>query len=161
MALTTQQRLELSNALLSAFPRKADLNRVLFLRVGKNLADYAADGGLKSVVVDVIQSAEAEGWTRNLVDGAVAENPGNELLQTFYDTSWIALDTPKRSALETIIRKAADFLDVDPWIDQLIQMSRRICRIEVETQIDVGFGTGFLIGRPDIVMTNYHVLAPA
>ena len=161
MALTTKQRLELATAMLSAFPRQADLKRMLYLRVGRSLDEIAGEGPTRELVVEVIQSAEAEGWTRNLVNGAIEDNPGNELLQGFYDTSWIALDTPKRSALETIIRKGVEFLDVDPWIDLLIQMSRRICRIEVETQMDVGFGTGFLLGRPDVVITNYHVLAPA
>ena len=161
MALTTKQRLELATAMLSAFPRQADLKRMLYLRVGRSLDEIAGEGPTRELVVEVIQSAEAEGWTRDLVNGAIEDNPGNELLQGFYDTSWIALDTPKRSALETIIRKGVEFLDVDPWIDLLIQMSRRICRIEVETQIDVGFGTGFLLGRPDVVITNYHVLAPA
>jgi hypothetical protein len=161
MALTTKQRLELSSALLSAFPRRADLKRMLYLRVGRSLDEIAGEGPTRELVVAIIQTADAEGWTRELVDGAIAENPGNDLLQAFYDTSWIALDTPKRSALETIIRKGVEFLDVDPWIDLLIQMSRRICRIEVETPVDVAFGTGFLIGRADVVITNYHVLAPA
>ncbi len=161
MALTTKQRLELATAMLSAFPRQADLKRMLYLRVGRSLDEIAGEGPTRELVVEVIQSAEAEGWTRDLVNGSIEDNPGNELLQGFYDTSWIALDTPKRSALETIIRKGVEFLDVDPWIDLLIQMSRRVCRIEVETQMDIGFGTGFLLGRPDVVITNYHVLAPA
>jgi hypothetical protein len=161
MALTTKQRLELSTALLSAFPKRAHLNRLFFGRIGRPLDEIAGEGPMRDVVIEVIQTAEAEGWTRDLVNGAVAENPGNELLESFYDTSWIALDTPKRSALETIIRKGVEFLDVDPWIDLLMQMSRRVCRIEVETQVDVGFGTGFLLGRPNVVITNYHVLAPA
>lgn len=159
MALTTQQRLELSTALLSAFPRRADLKGLLWLRLGRNLDEFG-DGGIKALVVEILQSADAEGWTRDLVNAAIAQNPGNELLEAFYNVSWIALDTPKRSALETIIRKGVDFLDVDPWLELLIQMSRRVCRIEVETQVDVGYGTGFLVGA-NVAITNYHVLAPA
>ena len=106
MALTTKQRLELATAMLSAFPRQADLKRMLYLRVGRSLDEIAGEGPTRNLSSKSSKRG-SRGWTRDLVNGAIEDNPGNELLQGFYDTSWIALDTPKRSALETIIRKAS------------------------------------------------------
>ena len=107
MALTTKQRLELATAMLSAFPRQADLKRMLYLRVGRSLDEIAGEGPTRELVVEVIKARKprVDARSRQRRD---RRQPGNELLKGFYDTSWIALDTPKRSALETIIRKASN-----------------------------------------------------
>jgi hypothetical protein len=86
MALTARQRAELFEALLSAFPRRADFKRLLYLRLGRSLDEFPGSS-TKELVLAVIQSAEAEGWIGALVESARTENPGNALLQALDVTS--------------------------------------------------------------------------
>jgi calcineurin-like phosphoesterase family protein len=70
----------LTDALCAAFPDPAALRRMLRFRRGLNLDVVTGEGALVDRVFALIGRAEAEGWTLELVRGALAENPGNPAL---------------------------------------------------------------------------------
>src|SRR4051794_41690346 len=77
MALTGAQWKLLNDALVKAFPGLPQLTMMLQFQCNVALAQIAAPGPLNRVVFQVIQTAEAEGWTGGLVAGARASNPRN------------------------------------------------------------------------------------
>ncbi len=81
MSLTGPQRRELKEALISAFPSRAALEQMLRHRLGKVLGVIVAEGSLDDMVFALIERAEAEGWTSELVAAALWEKPNNEQLR--------------------------------------------------------------------------------
>jgi hypothetical protein len=59
--------------------------------------------------------------------------------------------------LEREIRKTNSSFDPVKWRTQLGQVESQLCRIEIEDDGAMRYGTGFLVGR-NKVMTNYHVV---
>jgi hypothetical protein len=185
VALTVAQRERLDAALRDAYRSYAALGRMMSLGVGRNLDDYVAPAGLRNVVVQLIDSADAEGWVGELVAGAMLQNPRNPTLRSLLDEGVISLHpvarrlledpddgvaselTPQarllgelsRQELQAILQKAVGFLDPVPWAAELLATASRICRIEVVGGDQASFGTGFLVGA-DRVLTNDHVLRP-
>lgn len=80
MALEREVSRKLHDALVEAFPTYDKLRMMVKYQLGKNLATIAKEGPLPEVVFALIEQAESEGWVVALVDGAAAENPGNEAL---------------------------------------------------------------------------------
>jgi V8-like Glu-specific endopeptidase len=60
------------------------------------------------------------------------------------------------AGFEITRKKSLGFFDAVRFADSLREMSRRICRIELNDP-QGRMGTGFLVG-PQLVLTNYHVL---
>ena len=81
MPLSGSQFQQLYDALLDAFPERLDLAAMLRLGLGKRLSTIANTNNLKNDVFLLIETAEAEGWTAELLEAAGKANPGNELLQ--------------------------------------------------------------------------------
>lgn len=158
MKLTGRQTEEFMNALCDAFDAQS-LERMLFFRLDKKLALIAPPGNLREVTFKLICTAEAEGWTLDLLRAARESNPGNLRLLSFAQQLGAAPTTPPRPELERIIRETNSFLDVHQWLTRLSEIERQVCRIEAPTSRGVLYGTGFLLG-PDVVMTNYHVVEP-
>ena len=69
----------LASALADAFPTEDALRRMLRFRLERSL-DEMTTGNLGERVFSLIQVAEAGGWTRDLIEAAVAQNPGNARL---------------------------------------------------------------------------------
>jgi V8-like Glu-specific endopeptidase len=66
-------------------------------------------------------------------------------------------DAPVSAAapgLQRNVRPHLTKVDLRVWLERLMQIERRVCRIEVD---DNAAGTGFLVG-PDTVLTNWHVV---
>jgi hypothetical protein len=55
--------------------------------------------------------------------------------------------------LQRNVRGHLDKLDVRVWVQRLMELERRVCRIESN---GIAAGSGFLVG-PDAVLTNWHV----
>jgi predicted NACHT family NTPase len=81
MSLSGQQYKRLQNALVSAFPTKASLKRMLLFELDQNLEVIAKGDNLQDIVLNLILTAEAEGWLVHLVRAARQANPGNLQLQ--------------------------------------------------------------------------------
>jgi Effector-associated domain 1/CHAT domain len=81
MGLSSQQRRELHNALIDAFPDTTSLERMLSFELDKSLRVIAGEGSLQDIVFKLIQAANAQGWVEDLVRAAYNSNPGNSRLQ--------------------------------------------------------------------------------
>lgn len=81
MKLTKDQRKRLHEALLDAFPTQAILAKLLSFELDVNLAVVAGNGPLDGVVLNVIEWADSQGRTEDLINAARATVPLNTLLQ--------------------------------------------------------------------------------
>jgi effector-associated domain 1 (EAD1)-containing protein/trypsin-like peptidase len=149
------QRVKLSTALGSAFTVQR-LREALDFKLEKRLEDISLGGDYAQIRFEVIQAAEAQGWTAELVVAAREDNPGNAPLLAFAEEVGLASSTPR---LERILREESTYFDVEAFRTRLGEIETRVCRIEVPTAQGSLFGTGFLAG-PSVVMTNHHVLEP-
>ncbi len=73
---------EFKNALQDAYPSRSDLEQMLRYRLNRSLSVIGSNLG--EIIFRLIQEAEAEGWTEQLVVEAYNYNPDNELLRQFY-----------------------------------------------------------------------------
>ncbi|MCW5319486.1 hypothetical protein GTQ43_39840 [Nostoc sp. KVJ3] len=83
MTFSGQQRRQLKEALISAFPTRSSLEQMLSLELEKNLEAIAGGSNLQDIVFRLIQMAEAEGWLNDLIHAAQNYNPGNQALRDF------------------------------------------------------------------------------
>ncbi len=95
MSLLGQQRQQLEDALINAFPNKVSLEQMLSYQLNKNLDAIAGGNNLQETVFNLIKVAEAEGWIEDLFRAAYKVNSNNLLLKT------IAVD-PNNLLLKTI-----------------------------------------------------------
>lgn len=72
-----QQRKQLRDALMSAFPERSLLEQLLYFELEKNLNQITQESNLQTIVFQLIQAAQAQGWLVELVRAARKENPGN------------------------------------------------------------------------------------
>lgn len=152
--LTGKQYEQFWKALLDAYDFNR-LQRMLQFRLGKKLTHITSPGSFEDVVFELIDVAQKEGWTYDLLLAARDSNLGNPSLLAFARQFGLAPDgTPHRRDLEKIIVDTNSFLDVAKWRERLGQIEGQVCRVEIQGQ---PYGTGFLLGS-DVVMTNYHVV---
>ncbi|WP_310834465.1 GUN4 domain-containing protein [Aetokthonos hydrillicola] len=74
---TPQPLKQLQLALISAFPDKPKLDQLLYFGLGRNLNQITQESNLQTVVFQLIQTAESQGWLIELVRAACKENSGN------------------------------------------------------------------------------------
>lgn len=83
MQLTGKQQKQLETALLSAFPSRDALQRMVLYQLEQNLATIAGGDNLSTIVFNLITWASANGQIKQLITGAQNENPGNPELRAF------------------------------------------------------------------------------
>jgi hypothetical protein len=131
---------------------------MLWFGLGKQLEDITLGEDFEQVVFQLVQRADSEGWVDELVLAARTANPGNVALREFAEVG-LAPVIPPGQDVERVIRETNSFLDPAAWRVRLAERETRVCRVEVNV-LGKGFtGTGFLVA-PDVVITNFHVLAP-
>jgi len=170
LQLNGPQSGKLSDVLRDSFMPDT-FSTMLLVRLDKRLYDIAPVGAnFETMVTAVIQRANMEGWTSELILAAREHNPGNPQLLAFsqqFGLTAIPTEQTKngdvalttRQELERVIKPQNPILDVNLWRQQLGEIESRVCRIEYETdQGRVVNGTGFLFGAADAVLTNYHVM---
>jgi Effector-associated domain 1/CHAT domain len=91
--LSPEQCQQLRDALIDAFPDKSGFEEMLYYGLKKNLNEIARDNSLKIIVLDLIRTAEAQGWFLQLVDAARKSNPGNSRLQAIAQELLISAPT--------------------------------------------------------------------
>ena len=114
----------------------------------------ALGNDLESIVLRVIERAEMESWTGELLQAARASDPRNVALFTFAQQFGLATNT---DALERKIRESNKPFDPVFLRKRVAELEPKICRVELHLGNSPEYGTGFLLG-PDMVMTNYHVM---
>jgi hypothetical protein len=93
MKLTAQQRKELENALLSAFPERSEIERLVQYALNENLANIVGNGNLRTVVFELITWCISKGTLPLLLNGAKEENPDNTELKVFFSDLEKTIDT--------------------------------------------------------------------
>ena len=80
-SLTGSQAKQFQEALLSAYPSRSALARMVRFGLDENLDTITGNGSLSETVFELITWAEAQGRLEALLAAARTENPGNALLQ--------------------------------------------------------------------------------
>lgn len=175
MALAHEDKRELIESLLDAFPRTEDLEVMLALELNSNIETITTAGNLKTRVLHVVNHFSARGGADGLIAAAQAYlgPPGNHRLdqlavklQTVAKESSLAsrkygqlvADLPprdRRLALERVLPGAPNFVDPAVYMDRLERACAAVARVE---QGGKQVGTSFLVGH-DVVLTNQHVKA--
>ncbi|MDF5726355.1 MAG: effector-associated domain EAD1-containing protein, partial [Rhizonema sp. PD37] len=79
--ISGQQRKQLQDALIDAFPTKTLLEQMLSFELNRNLDEIAGGSNLQEIIFNLIKIAEAHKWVEDLVCAASSSNPGNLKLQ--------------------------------------------------------------------------------
>lgn len=155
MEVTGAVKEQLSQALLDAFRKLPDLERMVQYKLNVRLLEVVGQGALRNMVFDLVEWAESEGRLADLVHGAHLQNPGNPQLRRFHD-AFFSLVQPQAldPRLERIVVDSNPFHDVAWWRAQQEAHEVRVCRIEARNH---PLGTGFLVAS-NVVLTNHHVL---
>ena len=136
--------------------------RMLRHRLDRDWWSYAGSAAEFPTVTDgVILAANMEGWLADLIVGAREANPGDAQLLDFAQQFGLASTDKPLQELQKVIFETNSFLNVTQWREKLGETETKVCRIEIETdQGKMIYGTGFLFGGPDTILTNYHVMEP-
>ena len=157
LQLDRARRQAFCDALLDAFRSRNSLRQMVSFGLDERLDEIAGTGNLKDTVFELVDWAEGESRTDELLMAARQENDGNVTLRAFAEEAgFTALELPQGQA-ERILNPGAKFQDVETFLVGLRARERAVCRIEIPRS--KGIGTGFLVG-PDLVMTNHHVMEP-
>ena len=151
--LKARQLKEFRSTLLDAF----DLNRfdaMLLFHLGRQREHLALDADLETIIRRVIERAEMESWTAELLLAARSAQPDSVALFTFAQQFGLATATAE---LEHKIAESGEPVDTVPWRSRRAERENQVCRVEVHSGYPPGYGTGFLLG-PNVVMTCYHVM---
>jgi hypothetical protein len=116
--------------------------------------------GLAQLAYDVVDQAEMNGHTTELLARLLAERPDRADLLVLMTTLLRGKKAGPSGVdglgqgLERLVEAFNPFLDPEAFAHGILSVRRRVCRVEVGNG---GGGTGFLVG-PDLVLTNYHVV---
>jgi len=177
MKLSGSELKKLVNAIISAYPTKNDLARMVGLELEENLEAIAGGENLNDIVFKLLTRwAIPRGKIYRLILAAYETNPDNPELQEFYESVVIkkrfSLDFPVTTTgfgpdinwkgetdeiqLQNWLKPESDYWDVG-FLKQAIEQSASVCRIEIPSRNIMG--TGVLIA-PNKVLTNYHIFQP-
>lgn len=123
-------------------------------KLGKSREDLALGNNFKTIVYRVIEEAEQNSWTAELLQATRAARQTHVGLLHF--AQQFALE-PSFAEPERLVRTSIPEVDPEQWFADGMARLGQVCRVEVPAASQLG--TGFLIG-PDLVLTNYHVVAP-
>lgn len=112
--LNGPQQKDLHNALMSAFPTRTALEKMLLFELDKHLEEIVSGANLSDSVFTLIRAALSQGWLEDLVFAAHDSNPGNTLLLNFFKKFYLKSDrsvdyTQLRDLLKTGNWKDADY----------------------------------------------------
>jgi V8-like Glu-specific endopeptidase len=151
--LTGKQLRLLEDALLKAFLGYNDLQHLLLFDLEHDLNQIVVQqANFRDQVMQLIQWAEANGRTMELLLAAAREVPGNPRLREAKET---ILGKEESDNLQKIVLSNPQiFSDPDGWRMAMIRAEWAVCRAEKPG--GKPWGTGFLVAS-DLVLTNYHV----
>lgn len=164
-------------ALLSAYPNKSNLERMVRTELDLRLNTVAGGNNYSDTVFQLIEALEAEDRLLELISAAQRKNPGNAKLKALIDSlpsenspgisqthpsslgpafDWRGPTDEKE--LEGLLRPRRDVASYDfGFLDRARQPAAAVCRMELTDQEAIG--TGFLVAK-NLLLTNYHVIAP-
>jgi hypothetical protein len=133
-------------------PERFDQMMAIYLN--RPRARYSLDNDLRTRFFNVVQFANAEGWTSDLVAASLEANPKNPELQIF--ARGVGLDpVPAAEAanLEKVITERSSFHDAEPFLAEFAQLINWTCRVAVP-----GSGGSGVLVADNLILTNYHVI---
>lgn len=111
--LSGEQLKRLSVALLAAFPRFASLAHLVRFDLEKNLHAISHGGSLGTTVFDLVRTAEAEGWTRRLLNAALCASPESAALRELasdlgLDVATQPAGAPRRAGIQLALEQVRE-----------------------------------------------------
>lgn len=130
---------------------------MLLGRLDKDRNNYNVVGpDFETIILDVVKGANMEGWVMDLLTAARASRPNSADLMLFEESLQLGVIPQQlKNNLERIVNERHFFVNPMKFRETLGQIESWICAIEIPG----GGGTGTLIAT-DLVLTNYHVVAP-
>jgi hypothetical protein len=144
--------------------------------------EYVTEGKpLRPTIIDLLNALQERGSSKQFLRYVYVKRPGKPNLRQLIATACpeaavdvlpaervlsvqqagqVQAGAPTNAlapGLQRNVRPKLAKLDVQVWLERLIAIERRVCRIERQ---GAGLGTGFLVG-PDTVLTNWHVVTGA
>ena len=179
LKLSKDDRKQLREAILSAYPDPTDLAILVDEGLNENLAAIAGQGNLTQTAFELIRWAIAKGRLDELVV-ALYEDTKNPEIQRFcapiqsYLQQCLLLNAsdrlpaPSEFAIDWDVEVSEEELQLflpkqftfEADVGQLrygLELANSVCKVTFSDRPDE-CGTGVLIG-PDLVLTNYHVLS--
>ncbi|MDU8929919.1 trypsin-like peptidase domain-containing protein [Alisedimentitalea sp. MJ-SS2] len=178
MTLTSEQKRNLFNALLDAYPDRDDLKITLSIFCERNYADLTPVSTRRSEYATIMQKSVAQGWAHELVRVAHEEIPDNPLLAALAQDLAIArpsktarpaaavspeheqtadhADSAAHDALQRLVNPSDPSVGAEILLKRLSELGARTGALEIGGMHQ---GTCFLVA-PDIVLTNHHVVKP-
>jgi hypothetical protein len=182
MALSGQDIQELTNALISALD-EPQLRAFVHASTGDRLyVEYVGQGKpLRPTIEDLLNALELKGTTGLFLHYVYVNKPGKpdvqQVIATKYPSALALKATPDKNSMSLSVQKGGvpkhdastnavtpgfqrnvrpylPQLDVHIWLQRLLEIERRVCRVELAEN---ALGTGFLVG-PDTILTNWHVV---
>lgn len=154
----------------------------LLTKLNKRRADIVPSGGLRAVILEVLQIADEEGWDALLIARAAEFRPlrlelkelailygktlvgqfkasaHNEHVREAYRELGLAPQgfptEAELGGLQRLIDPRNAMVNMAVWLERAVASQSPICRVEIDNE---PMGTGFLVG-PNAVLTNHHVL---
>src|SRR5204862_3123001 len=124
------QRQGLRKALSEAFNTNS-FDEMLRERLEKRLEDIIVPHNISfpEIVGKVIDRAEEESWTVQLLQAALEVRPEDNELHTFAKNFTPVADTFHFLAMERILRKENPLYDINPLVTNLLWLSACVCHI--------------------------------
>ncbi|MFB2772273.1 effector-associated domain EAD1-containing protein [Pelatocladus sp. BLCC-F211] len=172
MKLNKSQRQQLREAIMSAYRDKSKLKIMLSDELDIRLNNVVGGETYTDIVFNLIDWADEQGRLEELISAAYRRNPRNEDFRRFIQSLGVVLaDNQQLPTFEEgpnfVWRGPENQLELqsfwqpEPELWDLtflrrgIEQAASVCRIERSN--GKALGTGFLV-KPDILLTNYHVL---
>jgi hypothetical protein len=160
LKITGADHKALAEALEKAYPNPNLLDQMLTARLDQPLNGITAPFPLSQATFDVVTFYKAKGHVLRLIAAARASQPDNPQLALVAERFHLATITAPASQLEKIVKRTSVPFPVLVWRERLAKREACVCRLELQTNNGMSYGSGFLVG-PDLVLTNHHVMAPA
>jgi endonuclease G, mitochondrial len=180
--LSNQERRQLREAILSAYPSPGDLDIFVSEELDKNLAAIAGGSNLKETAFNLVKWATAKGYIDNLIL-ALAKDTSNPYVQSFcsralptylrlnsansaltslplatLQTDW-GIETSEEALQAFFPRQFSFEADVGE-LQRGLSLADSVCKVTFSDRSPQACGTGVLIA-PDLLLTNYHVFSLA
>lgn len=177
--LSRDDRKDLRDAILSAYPDPGDLEMLADEALDENLAAIAGGRNLTQIVFKLIQWAVAKGRIDDLVIGVYRDVPDNPAVRRFCLSiqdnlrQRIAIDSERSpSAIPPVpfeLPRSLDGVELQAFLPRQLSfetdvglLKRGLDRANAVCKITFTdckrYGTGVLIA-PNLILTNYHVLS--
>lgn len=160
----------LREAILDAYPIPNNFDVMFQSFFGYPRQTIALGNDMQFIVFTVINRAEAEAWTLELLVAARQESPNNPELMAFAQSLGLAplaygqsggesqsQQPLSRQRFEKLVVDSNSMMAVEQWRERMTRLEAQICRVEVPSADPPAYGTGFLLGSK-VVITNHHVM---